>query len=129
MMHPVLASALAREHRRDMIVQAGQAALARQITQATRHRHDMTVQAGQAILTDQITPATQAPHGSHAVPVRWRRAASGSRGPCRSAPRAYLAGTPFPRYRVSWSRTTLPSAAGGRRGRSWIIVISATRSL
>ena len=33
-----------------------------------------------------------------------------------------------PRFRVSWSRTTL-AAAGRRRGRSYVIVISATRSL
>jgi hypothetical protein len=34
----------------------------------------------------------------------------------------------IPHYRVSWSRTTLPGVgAGGRRGRSWVIVISATR--
>ena len=35
----------------------------------------------------------------------------------------------LPRYRVSWSRTALSTAAadGARRGRSWVIVISATR--
>jgi hypothetical protein len=32
-----------------------------------------------------------------------------------------------PRYRVHWSRTTL--APAGRRERSWVIVISASRSL
>lgn len=32
-----------------------------------------------------------------------------------------------PRYRVHWSRTTLSPA--GRRERSWVIVISATRGL
>jgi hypothetical protein len=36
----------------------------------------------------------------------------------------------LPRYRLHWSRMTL-SAAGlpGRRERSWVIVISATRGL
>ena len=33
-----------------------------------------------------------------------------------------------PRLRVTWSRTTLASA-GLRRGRSYVIVISATRTL
>lgn len=48
----------------------------------------------------------------------------------RSARQA--AGLRVPRYRVSWSRTTLsPGGAGaaGGRGRSWVIVISATRGL
>jgi hypothetical protein len=36
----------------------------------------------------------------------------------------------IPRYRVSWSRTTLPAiGVAGRRSRSWVIVISATRGL
>ena len=34
-----------------------------------------------------------------------------------------------PRYRVNWSRTTLATVAGRRRGRSYVIVISATRTL
>jgi len=35
-----------------------------------------------------------------------------------------------PRYRVHWTRTTLPSVgASGRRGQSWVIVISASRGL
>jgi hypothetical protein len=35
-----------------------------------------------------------------------------------------------PRYRVSWSRTSLPAiGSAGRRSRSWVIVISATRGL
>ena len=39
--------------------------------------------------------------------------------------------TPLPRYRVTWSRTALSTAAadGARRGHSWVIVISATRGL
>jgi hypothetical protein len=36
----------------------------------------------------------------------------------------------LPRYRVRWSRTTLPAiGTAGRRERSWVIVISATRGL
>lgn len=35
-----------------------------------------------------------------------------------------------PRYRVSWSRTSLSRiGATGRRERSWVIVISASRGL
>jgi hypothetical protein len=76
MLHPVMASALASEHRRDMITQASQAALGAEAGRASQDtRRD-------ALL---------------------------------------------PRYRVSWSRTTLSSAGAGRRGRSWVIVISATR--
>jgi hypothetical protein len=35
----------------------------------------------------------------------------------------------LPSLRVSWSRTTLAAAAGRRRGRSVVIIISATRAL
>lgn len=35
----------------------------------------------------------------------------------------------LPRFRVSWTRTTLAAVAGSRRGRSLVIVISATRTL
>jgi len=89
-MYPTINTALAAEHRHDMVAQAERATLAR----ATRHR-----------------------------------AAAGSRGPRRAAGRAHLPGALVPGYRVSWSRTTLAPAAGSRRGRSWIIVISATRGL
>jgi hypothetical protein len=34
----------------------------------------------------------------------------------------------IPRFRVSWTRTTLAAVAGKRRGRSVVIVISATRT-
>ena len=34
-----------------------------------------------------------------------------------------------PRYRVHWSRTTLSAGEPGRRERSWVIVISASRGL
>ena len=35
----------------------------------------------------------------------------------------------LPRFRLSWTGTTLAAAAGTRRGKSLVIVISATRSL
>ena len=53
-----------------------------------------------------------------------RRAAASLRGPRRPARR--LRG---PRYRVHWSRTTLSAGEPGRRERSWVIVISASRGL
>lgn len=34
----------------------------------------------------------------------------------------------MPRFRVSWSHTTLGAVTGRGRGRSWVIVISATRT-
>ncbi len=34
-----------------------------------------------------------------------------------------------PGLRISWSRTSLAGAAGRGRSRSWVIVISATRTL
>ena len=40
------------------------------------------------------------------------------------APRVTL-----PRFRVSWTRTTLAAVTGSRRGRSLVIIISATRTL
>ncbi len=45
-----------------------------------------------------------------------------------SASRAH--GGRIPRYRVSWSRMSLPAiGAAGRRERSWVIVISASKGL
>jgi hypothetical protein len=35
----------------------------------------------------------------------------------------------LPKFRVSWTGTTLAAATGSRRGRSLVIVISATRTL
>jgi hypothetical protein len=54
-----------------------------------------------------------------------QRAVTAARESRHHAPRGRI-----PRYRVHWSRTSL-SAAGlpGRRERSWVIVISATRGL
>lgn len=54
--------------------------------------------------------------------ARERRAAASPR-PRHLPPRGLL-----PRYRLSWSRTTLSSRAG-QRGHAWVIVISATRGL
>jgi hypothetical protein len=34
----------------------------------------------------------------------------------------------LPRFRVSWTRTTLAAVTGSRRGSSVVIVISATRT-
>jgi hypothetical protein len=53
-----------------------------------------------------------------------RPARSTSRPARRRAPHLIV-----PRLRVTWSRTTLASVAGLRRGRSYVIVISATRTL
>ncbi|HEY1824266.1 MAG TPA: hypothetical protein VGG83_30540 [Trebonia sp.] len=44
----------------------------------------------------------------------------------RTAGRAHP--TALPKFRVSWTRTTLAAVAGSRRGRSVVIVISATRT-
>ena len=66
---------------------------------AAQHRHDMS---------------------TRALAAGRSRAAASPRGPLRL----------LPRYRLSWSRTTLtPAAGGGRRGRSVVIIISATRGL
>lgn len=113
-MYPDMAAALAAEHRNEMIAQAARASLGAEASRRT--------------LAGQLIPAPRPPHGDHAAPARPRRAAAVSPGARRSA-RAFLPGALFPRYRVSWSRTTLAPAVGDRRGRSWIIVISTTRSL
>ena len=52
--------------------------------------------------------------------------------PAPSARELRRAGGPgrvVPSFRVTWSRTTLAAATGRHRGRSWVIVISATRAL
>jgi hypothetical protein len=48
----------------------------------------------------------------------------------RRAPntRAARRARPLPRFRVSWTQTTLAAVAGNRRGKSLVIVISATRT-
>lgn len=89
---------------------------------AAQHRHDMTAKAAKAshaTRTSQPTQLSRAAWASQATSVgRARR------------PGARLAGALLPRYRVSWSRTTLSAPGGdGRRARSLVIVISASRGL
>jgi hypothetical protein len=87
---------------------------------ASQHRHEMTAKASHH------ARATQASETSEAA-----QPAASPREPRRGARRPYLPGALLPRYRVSWSRTALSASApdGAGRGRSWVIVISATRSL
>ena len=101
-MHPDMASALASQHRHEMTAKAGH------YTRTT-----LAAQAGET------TEACQTAHASQAAQV------------ARGARRPHLSGALLPHYRVSWSRTALSTAAadGARRGRSWVIVISATRGL
>ncbi len=65
--------------------------------------------------------------------ARRRQLAASLREPRRRGPHRHGQGWRVPRYRVSWSRTSLspagPAVAAGRRERSWVIVISATRAL
>jgi hypothetical protein len=104
-MHPDMASALASQHRHDMTAKAGH------YTRTT-----LAAQAGETAEACQTAHASQA---SQAAQV------------ARGARRPHLSGALLPHYRVSWSRTALSTAAadGARRGRSWVIVISATRGL
>jgi hypothetical protein len=53
-----------------------------------------------------------------------------ARAGTRTGRRAHTLTRPalVPRFRVSWTRTTLAAVSGSRRGRSVVIVISATRS-
>lgn len=101
-MHPDMASALASQHRHEMTAKAGH------YTRTT-----LAAQAGET------AEACQTAHASQAAQV------------ARGARRPHLSGALLPHYRVSWSRTALSTAAadGARRGRSWVIVISATRGL
>jgi len=87
---------------------------------ASQHRHEMTAKAGHH---------AEATHASETAGAC--QPAASPRGPRRGARRAYLSGALLPRYRVSWSRTALSGSApdGAGRGRSWVIVISATRGL
>ena len=101
-MHPDMASALASQHRHEMTAKAG--------------HHTRTTLAAQP---GETVEACQTAHASQAAQV------------ARGARRPHLSGALLPHYRVSWSRTALSTAAadGARRGRSWVIVISATRGL
>jgi hypothetical protein len=116
-MHPDMASALASQHRHEMTAKAGHHA-----------RTTLAAQAGETAEAGQASQASQAARGARGARLR---AAASPRGPRRGARRPHLPGALLPRYRVSWSRTALSTAAadGARRGRSWVIVISATRSL
>ena len=104
-MHPDMASALASQHRHDMTAKAGH------YTRTT-----LAAQAGETAEARQTAHASQASQAAQAA---------------RGARRPHLSGALLPHYRVSWSRTALSTAAadGARRGRSWVIVISATRGL
>ena len=122
-MHPDMASALASQHRHEMTAKAGHHARTTLAAQAGE-----TAEACQAAHASQASQASQAARGARGARLR---AAASPRGPRRGARRPHLPGALLPRYRVSWSRTALSTAAadGARRGRSWVIVISATRSL
>ena len=76
---------------------------------AAERRRDMTADfnAHRRVAPSSFEPSS----GRHSSVARWR------------APRLTV-----PRLRVTWSRTTL-AAAGRHRGRSYVIVISATRTL
>lgn len=66
---------------------------------------------------------------------RQRQAAPGEPAQRADSPSRHARGRRIPRYHLSWSRTSLSPAAGGpagpdaRAGRSWVIVISATKGL
>ena len=95
---------------------------------ASQHRHEMTAKAGHYTRT---TPAAQAGETAEACQTAHASQASQAAQVARGARRPHLPGALLPHYRVSWSRTALSTAAadGARRGRSWVIVISATRGL
>jgi hypothetical protein len=132
-MHPDMASALASQHRHEMTAKAGHHAR----TTLAAAQAGETAEACQAAHASHASQASRASRASQASQAARRargarlQAAASPRGPRRGARRPHLPGALLPRYRVSWSRTALSTAAadGARRGRSWIIVISATRSL
>ena len=95
---------------------------------ASQHRHEMTAKASHRVQAEQAGDAIPA---GQARPSAGLRSAASPRGPRRGVRRLSLPGALLPRYRVSWSRTALSTAAAdcARRGHSWVIVISATRSL
>ncbi len=67
--------------------------------------------------------------GRRAPPRPGRRHDRRVRAPSARARPARAPRVTLPRFRVSWTRTTLAAVAGSRRGRSLVIVISATRTL
>jgi hypothetical protein len=95
---------------------------------ASQHRHEMTAKAGHSTRT---TLAAQTGETAEACQTAHASQASQPAQVARGARRPHLSGALLPHYRVSWSRTALSTAAadGARRGRSWVIVISATRGL
>jgi hypothetical protein len=116
-MHPDMASALASQHRHEMTAKAGHHA-----------RTTLAAQAGETAEACQTAHASQASRSTRGTRLQ---AAASPRGPRRGARRPHLPGALLPRYRVTWSRTALSTAAadGARRSHSWVIVISATRGL
>jgi hypothetical protein len=131
-----MASALASQHRHEMTAKASHHTQATQAVEAGETaeacqaaRPSPATSAGRGtVLRAASSPASRiAGGGLGARP----RAAAGPRGPRRGARRPHLPGALLPRYRLSWSRTALSTAAadGARRGHSWVIVISATRTL
>lgn len=116
-MHPDMASALASQHRHEMTAKAGHHA-----------RTTLAAQAGETAEACQTAHASRASRSTRGTRLQ---AAASPRGPRRGARRPHLPGALLPRYRVTWSRTALSTAAadGAGRGRSWVIVISATRGL
>jgi hypothetical protein len=126
-MHPDMASALASQHRHEMTAKAGHHAR----TTLAAAQAGETAEACQAAHASQASRASQASQAARRARGARLQAAASPRGPRRGARRPHLPGALLPRYRVSWSRTALSTAAadGASRGRSWVIVISATRSL
>ncbi len=62
--------------------------------------------------------------------TRRRQAVREARAALSEAPGRRARAWRIPRYHVSWSRTTLSRiGAAGRRERSWVIVISASKGL
>jgi hypothetical protein len=133
-MHPDMASALAGQHRHEMTAKASHHTQATQAVQAGE-----TAEACRAARPSPATPAgrgtvrqaaaSPASRIARGGPGAGPRVAASPRGPRRGARHAYLSGALLPRYRVSWSRTALSASTpdGAGRGRSWVIVISATR--
>lgn len=83
-------------------------------------------------MNPELLSSLAAEHRRDLEVARTARTASSARTvPIVPSPRA---GRPsprlaLPRYRVSWTRTSLAAVAGNRRGKSLVIVISATRTL
>ncbi len=154
-MHPDMASVLASQHRHEMTAKAShhaQATVAAQGGGTTEAHHASPAgpagrgargtrleaaphHASQAGRGARGTRLEAAPHHASQAGQDGRgtrlEAAARPRGPRRGTRRPHLRGALLPRYRVTWSRTALSTAAadGAGRGRSWVIVISATRGL